>query len=258
VALCLSAGVFAKVGDHVQAVAPEGCWLCGHCVAVCPTDAIAHSDFNLADCPVLDEAALPSLEMLVAVLRERRSARVFRDKPVPRPVVRELVDLSCWAPTASNRQPVDWLAFDDPQRIAALSAATVSTLVGPDPTRADPDYQRLARHQAAGRDPVFLGAPVLLLAHVPEDTTFGRDAGAYAAYNLMLGAERMGLGTCLIGYFVGPLSRSAGLRSLLAEFGLPAGRRVEIALVLGYPRYRFRRLIPRRRRQLLWNGAELV
>jgi hypothetical protein len=86
-----------------------------------------HSEYPLEDCPPLDPTRLPSAEALEWALRARRSARVFRDRPVPREVVRELVDAGRWAPSASNAQPVDWLAIDDPARIAALSAQTVAS-----------------------------------------------------------------------------------------------------------------------------------
>jgi nitroreductase/NAD-dependent dihydropyrimidine dehydrogenase PreA subunit len=254
IVLCSSAAVYAEVEGRVQAVAPQQCWDCGHCVAACPVDAIRHSDFALDDCPLVDRAILPAIEGLVMAFRSRRSARVFLDRPVPRTLVRRLVDIARWAPTAGNRQPVDWLAFDDSRQIAALSAGTVAALNTPqNGAKVDPDYERLAQSQEAGEDPIFFRAPVLLVAMVPDEAAaFGRDDAAYAAYNLMLAAEGAGLGTCLIGYFIGALARDQGLRTLL---GLPAGHRAEVALVLGYPRYRFRRAVPRRLMRILWNGS---
>jgi nitroreductase/NAD-dependent dihydropyrimidine dehydrogenase PreA subunit len=254
VALCASAGVFSQIDGRAEPVAPGECWGCGHCVAACPVDAISHSDFPLEECPLVDTGSLPVMEGLMAAFRARRSARVFLNRPVARELVRELVDVARWAPTASNRQPVDWLAFDDPQRIAALSAETVAALSAPRAgTAVDPDYQVAAQRHAAGEDPIFFRAPVLLVAHVPEGSgMFGRDDAVYASYNLMLAAERAQLGTCLIGYFVGALARGGPLRRLL---GLPPGRRTEVALVMGYPRYRFRRVVPRRRMEILWNGS---
>jgi nitroreductase/NAD-dependent dihydropyrimidine dehydrogenase PreA subunit len=255
IALCSSAGVYAKVEGHVAAVAPGECWDCGHCVAACPVDAISHSHFPLSDCPQVDRAILPSMEELVMAFRSRRSSRVFLERTVPRTLVRQLVDVSRWGPTASNRQEVDWLAFDNAEQIAALSMATVAALGAPQSNgQIDSDCLRLARAQADGEDPIFFRAPVLLVATVPNDAaSFGRDDAAYATYNLMLAAEATGLGTCLIGYFIGALK---GDRELGGFLGLPAGHRAEIALVLGYPRYHFRRVVPRRSMRILWNGND--
>ena len=259
-------------GERIEAVAPEECWSCGQCVAVCPADAIQHSVYPVEECPLVDADALPAAEGLVAAWRGRRSLRVFRERSVERRVVEELVEVGRWAPSAGNGQPVDWLAFDDPARIAALSAEAVATLaqivqrvrsplarsflvltVGAKRVRrvlesAD-GFERLARKQAQGEDPLFFRAPVVLVAHVPKDDYFGRDDAVYAAYNVMLAASAAGLGTCQVGYFVVALERSRKLRSML---GLPEGRRVEVVLTLGYPRYQFRRMPVRRRPGVEW------
>jgi nitroreductase/NAD-dependent dihydropyrimidine dehydrogenase PreA subunit len=273
VALC-TGHVFDHTHERVEVIAPEECWLCGHCVAACPPDAITHSACLLDECPSLDPATLPSLDGLVAAFRERRSLRVFRDRPVPRQVVQELVDLARWVPSAGNGQPVDWLAFDDPERIAELSAQTVTVFaqtarllrnrllrpflklaLGAGTVNAGlesvEDFESLAQRHTNGEDPIFYRAPVVLVAHVPGGDYFGRDDAVYAAYNLMLAAQRMGLGTCHIGYFHIALDRSRQLRRTL---GLPEHRRAEVTLVLGYPQYRFRRVLPRRQPDLVWNA----
>ena len=267
VALCNSSNVFEQVERQTGVVRPDECWLCGHCVAVCPTDAIEHSEFPLSDGPVLDPSRLPSWDSLVTAFRGRRSARTFKDKSVPRQVVNDLADIARWVPSASNAQPVDWLAVDDPTQIAALSAQTVefvrqkaSRLAAAGEQAASAledveDFERIIRQFAAGIDPIFFKAPVLLLAHVPDDDEFGRDDATYAAYNLILAAESMGLGTCLIGYFIFALDNSEKLRSMLP---LPDRRKVEVALVLGYPKYRFRRFIPRRKMEIVWNSVKTL
>jgi NAD-dependent dihydropyrimidine dehydrogenase PreA subunit len=42
-------------------VHPETCRLCGHCVAVCPTDSINHEKIPTRDCPLIDPQQLPSM-----------------------------------------------------------------------------------------------------------------------------------------------------------------------------------------------------
>ena len=266
VALCNSSNVYEQVDGEIRMVRPDECWFCGHCVAVCPTDAIAHSEFPLSVCPVLDPAVLPARDGLVAAFRGRRSTRVFKDKPVPRQLVNDLADIARWVPSAGNAQPVDWLAIDDPAQIAALSVETVEFIrkaagrlkTGGQDTVGSledvEDFERIVRQSGLGDDPIFFKAPVLLLAHVPADDEFGRDDATYAAYNLILAAESMGFGTCLIGYFIFALDHSEELHPMLS---LPAGRRVEVAMVLGYPKFRFRRHVPRRKMELIWNPIKI-
>ncbi len=266
VAVC-SHHVFSGVGE---VTAPDACKACGHCVAVCPADAVHHAAFPLDACP--PAPALPDFATLTALLRERRSCRVFAKRPVARETVAQLIDAARWVPSASNGQPVDWLAIDDPARIAALSAGAVGVLAATaqilrnplarlvlrvahgkekvaSATRRADGFDEMAARHAAGDDPIFFHAPIVLVAHVPKADYFGRDDAVYAAYNLMLAARTLGLGTCQIGFFQVALDRSIGLRAAL---NLPLGRAPQVTLVLGYPRYDFHRLVPRREPEIQW------
>ena len=247
--------------DTVQVVNVENCWFCGHCVAVCPTDAIEHSQFVLDDCPPIESAVLPSLENMVEAFRERRSTRIYKSKPVSRETIQSLIEIAEYVPSADNAQPVDWLVFDDSDLIEKLSQQTVTVFEEKlDQGRKDmsaivediQDFERIIQQKAQGLDPIFFKAPVLLMAHVPVEDSFGRDDATYAAYNLILAAQRMGLGSCFIGYFIYALENNDQLRKHL---GLSHNRRVEVALVIGYPKYKFRRTIPRRSMEIIWNPA---
>ena len=274
VAVCRVARVFELAREAAEVVRPDDCWLCGHCVAVCPVDAVEHSAYPLEACPPIESP--PSYEELVTALRERRSLRVFRDKPVPRETVRQLIDVSRWVPSASNAQAVDWIAVDDPAQIRRLSREVTATLghlsrllqnrllrpflyvaLGKErveeAVESADEFQRLADALARGEDPIFYQAPVVLAAHVPKRSYFGRDDAVYAAYNVMLAGERLGLGACHIGYFNVALERNEELRRLL---GLAEDRQIKVVMILGYPRFRFRRALPRRRMVLEWNPAD--
>ena len=259
VALCNSGNVYTQENDIIRIVSLENCWLCGHCVAVCPTDAIEHSQFPFDDCQRIGSAVLPSLESMVEAFRERRSTRVFKGKPVIRKTIQKLIEIAQYVPSADNAQPVDWLVYDDPDLIEDLSQQTATVFqekLGQgrkdlSATVEDiQDFERIIQQMAQGLDPIFFKAPVLLMAHVPIEDSFGRDDATYAAYNLILAAQRIGLGSCLIGYFIYALENSDQLRKRL---GLSDNRRVEVALVIGYPKYKFKRTIPRRSMEIIWN-----
>jgi nitroreductase/NAD-dependent dihydropyrimidine dehydrogenase PreA subunit len=277
VALC-TVDVFALTETGAKVVSPEGCWRCGHCVAACPVDAIAHSAFPLEECPLIDPLALPPVAQLTAAFRERRSNRVFKEEPVPRELVEELLNVTRWTPSASNARAINWLAIDDRERIAKLRRGTVAVLgrmvrvvrnpllwpiltlvLGKETAkkarRSAASYDRLTERLARGEDPIFFHAPVLLIAHGQRWGGFGRDDAVYATYNLMLTARRLGLGTCQIGFFQFALSRSRKLRRAL---DLPKRRRSEVALVLGHPRFPFRRALPRQGPKITWGGPREV
>jgi len=257
-ALCISSHVYETVDDQTRVINPDACWLCGHCISVCPADAIIHSDFPYTNCPIIQDDSLPSLDNLIAAFSERRSARIFKNRPVPRETIETLVDIARWVPSASNGQPVDWIAIDDPHKIAELCKGTITQLKNEaDQIQSSADYndedaedlERCADQHTQGEDPIFYKAPALLLGHVPAEAEFGRDDACYATYNLMLGAERMGLGSCLIGYFIYALDQNPEVGRVL---NLAENRRIEVAVILGYPKYKFRRAIPRRKMKIEW------
>lgn len=271
--VCGLAQVFELTDVSSTATRPERCWDCGQCVAGCPTDAIDHDAFPLEDCPIIEKEDLPSRDMLTASMRMRRSQRVFLDKAVDREIIRDLVSLGRWAPTASNSQSVDWLALDDRARIDELSQGTVREMsrfvrlaqnpliriflppfIGRDGARrlrqSSGVIEQLEGARNQGQDPIFYNAPVVLIGHCPSGNRFGRDDAVYAAYNMMLTADSLGLGTCQIGLFQVVVEKSARMARLL---GLPKGRSPQIALAVGHPRHTFRRALPRRSPNLTWN-----
>lgn len=273
VEVCATAGVFEIRDGSAFAVRPELCWGCGQCVSVCPHDAIDHETFPLEKFPLIDREREITLDELTAALRGRRSVRTFVDRPVPRDLVRELISQSRWCPSASNSQDVDWVVLDDRARIAELSKATVheirrfarllshpllrgilGLLFGRDLVKNASQNRRAADdlldRWAKGIDPIFYSAPAVLIAHTRKRRPFARDDAAFAAYNLMLAADHLGLATCQMGILQLAATHSRKVWRLL---GLPEERTAQIALALGYSKFGFRRTPPRRMPEITWN-----
>ncbi|MGQ9593205.1 MAG: nitroreductase family protein [Anaerolineae bacterium] len=277
--LCVQAcspGCLALEAGRPLAVRPEACILCGHCVALCPVDALRHRDLNPAGFAPLRPEAVPSPEALREFLRWRRSVRVYRDDPVPRSLVEDLLEVARYAPTAHNAQNVQFLVVDDRACLRDLARLTVdcyrkilgqlrnpliravlAPVVGREVAQRAledvSDFQRLVDRWRAGQDPIFRDAPVLLVAHAEKADYFGRDNCLFATYNVMLEAVTRGLGTCLIGYFIAAWDRDRRVREAL---GLPEGQRAYAACTLGYPAVRYRKAVPRRPVAVAWRPVE--
>lgn len=271
---CLSVcpeDIFRLQNGRIQIFSPELCQICGHCVAACKWDAIVHNQFPLGECPRPSGEILPSEERLREVFRCRRSVRNFSPKPVDKETIEELVSIARWVPSSQNKQRVDWLVFDRTADIAYLSKRVVEVLyskakliqnkalkpfirlaLGRDnfleAQNSAHSFVELYQRLQAGVDPIFYNAPALLIAHGPK-SYFGRDDSIYALYNMMLAAERMGLGTCQIGYLIVALDNDAKLRQ---ELNLPKGHQAQAALILGHPKHAFHRFVPRRAPVIHW------
>jgi nitroreductase len=238
-------------------------------VAVCPVDAVTHHGFDGQPFPAIPQGASLGAENVTAFLRSRRSVREFRDKVVPREVLENLLDIARYAPTGSNAQNVRFIAITDPQRIRALSRRITRwvpllgrlarvpgmlALAGRNWGR-----DRLERYLAAldgfvesverGGDPIFHNAPALIITHARKGNALGIENCSYATYQLALAAHAMGLGTCMIGFLTTASRYDSAVRRLA---GIPRGHRMATALVVGYPVYRYRRLVPRKPPRARW------
>jgi nitroreductase/NAD-dependent dihydropyrimidine dehydrogenase PreA subunit len=259
--ICYARDVFEMQEDGPVVVHPEICRLCGHCVAVCPTDSIDHEKIPLQDCPLIDPQQLPSIEAMITALRARRSYRRYQDRTVPREMIRDLISHSRWIPTGYNRQFLDWIVLDDGQSITnllrnALQEVRHSIKQGRDASKflgglSVEDIDHLIEQAVQKKKRFFFNAPVVLAGYCEKDAVCAREEATYAAYNIALTAERMGLGTCHIG----------SVHLLLEEFshlqhevlGIPEEKELQVLLTLGYPAWHFRRMVPRRLPNIDWN-----
>ncbi len=236
VAVCPTGSI---VMDSGKAVLNPGlsrpCNGCGHCAAVCPRRAVSVEREGQGDTPA-DDAAWSAWRLeparLNAFLRMRRSVREFKPDPVPREVLEGVLDAARYAPTASNRQDLGWIVVQDRAALRRLADSIAAWAEG------SPLYAAVAEEYRRGVDTMLRDAPCALLVHSRRDFAMsGQDCGVALTYvALLLAAE--GLGACWSG-----LAGRAALErpDLLAWLGLPDDRAVYGGLMVGYPRYRYRR-----------------
>jgi nitroreductase len=100
----------------------------------------------------------------------------------------------------------------------------------------------LLERLAKGDDPIFYHAPVVIMVYSSDPIPTPREDAVLAAYNMVLAAETLGLGSCYVSLAQNAVNTSRRCRELL---GIPAGAAVHAVLVLGHPDVRFLRSIPR-------------
>jgi len=125
---------------------------------------------------------LPSPESLLTLLKTRRSIRRYKPDPVPDEMVEQLLEAGRWAPSASNRQPWEFIVVRD-----------------------EAIRQQVAQHAAF----YFIKwahvgeAPLLIVmcgnARNPAYRRFLHEDIGLAGAQIMLQAKALGLGTCWIG-----------------------------------------------------------
>jgi nitroreductase len=231
----------------------EGCFLCGHCVAACPREALSHKYAAPAQClPIRDDLRI-GIEQVGQLLRSRRSIRNYEDRAVPRETIRELLDIARFAPSGCNSQPVHWLVVHDTTQVRQIAARVVDGLrnmLEQTPGLAIRDVlARLVQAWDDGVDVVSRGAPHLVMAHGPQANPLAQSAGIIAQTYFELAASASGLGTCWMGLIDMTANTWPPLQKLL---GLPQGHIVLGTLALGYPRFKYSRIPPRCELRVAW------
>ena len=233
--------------------AEEICIKCGHCVAVCPTEAITLNFLSPQDCGPMSKDFLPSDGQTSYLMRSRRSIRRYKDKPVDRSAIMDLISVASHAPSGHNSQPVNWLVIDKKDEIKDLAAIVVDwmkfTLTAQPELAAAMHFDRVIAAWEKGEDRVLRGAPTLVTAHAPSSLPPSQAACTIALTYMELYAASKGLGACWAGYYNAAANFFDPMKKALA---LPPGHLTFGALMIGYPRNHYHRIPTRIQPRIIW------
>lgn len=277
--ICPSAILAKNQEDEVffQPERVEICIKCGHCMAMCGSGAISIEGLsyeeNFRPLPQVNWNHAAFMDFLLA----RRSVRIFRDNPVPAEVLQKIIDVLATAPFGVDPGNVEITVVNDKKviekalpymskvymqlakamKIPVLSWLLLRTM----PKEVSntlvnfivPHIKKGLYDGSSGADDIARNAPALILFHAPkgaEEHTV--DAHIYLTYSL-LAAHSLGLGATVIGLIGPAINQSKPLRRL---FRIPEGNEVVESMILGYPKYSFKRAIVRPRTKVTFISAE--
>lgn len=172
---------------------------------------------------------------LTEAIRKRRSVRRYREEPVSEELLRELLELACWAPSAENEQPWYFVALTRPEELEKLQE-TMRQVAEDMKVHLE---ELLPKHpRIVGQTANFLrrlgGAPVCILVFLQRDYGELRDSmlesTAAAIQTLLLAARERDLGTCWIN-----AATHLGYGPVLRELYAPDKGELVSIVTLGYP-----------------------
>lgn len=265
--------VIEKSGDgSVEFKHADSCIRCYHCVAVCPSSAVECDEFSLEEFKKIPATKPPSAASVRNLLLSRRSVREFKDKEVPREILEELVALAACAPTGHNDRAVNFSVVTDKKTIdkidarifkmfdslakvvdAPMALAIIKTIGGEKTATSlgnlSDNLGRFKEAEGARGKMVFRGAPVLVVAHTGPGATTGRDDSLIALTHMMIAANAHGLGATWIGFLVGAAKIDPTIKGKL---GVPMKNTIHAAMILGWPKHKYKRFIPRKVAGVKW------
>lgn len=228
------------------------CIRCGHCVAVCPTAALSLDTLTPDQCLPVNKDLLLNPEQAEHFLRYRRSIRTYKDKPVDRDTLAELIRIASHAPSGHNSQPVTWQVIESRDEVKRLSGMVIDWMkymIKEQPKIAAVMHlDMVVAGWEFGMDTISRGAPHLILANGEKANMMAKPACTIAITYLELALPAFGLGGCWNGFF-----NAAALSWPPLKEALGLGTKENFAtLMVGFPKFKYHRMPPRNEAVITW------
>src|SRR4051812_34602270 len=130
------------------------------------------------------------------IIYQRRSVRRYKDQPVPRELIEQVIDAGRMAPTAMIKQPWKFYVLTSKALIKEFSTAIIKTLAGEMVHEGAAGIGKLVLgalytlYYSRFKSPdIFFGAPVLIFITAPKDEPWACYDVSMCAQNMMLAAK---------------------------------------------------------------------
>ncbi|MGN1267072.1 MAG: nitroreductase family protein [Dorea sp.] len=244
---CLAMNI--EVKDKKANVKKE-CLECGHCVSVCPVNAVSILGYDMDDVEEYNEDTFKvDPENLLHAIKFRRSTRFYKPEKVSKEDLEMLLQAGRYTATAKNNQGCNFVFVQEErdelkERVWNFVDEKVKR-EGRHIAREFIPFVAFNRRRKANPedDYLFRNAPVVLFI----TSEWPLDAGL-AAQNMETMANAMGMGVLFNGY----LARLADANEDLKKWLGIEGQEIKACLLLGYPDRKYKRTAPRKEANVIW------
>jgi nitroreductase len=183
-------------------------------------------------------------DKLYNFLRAHRSIRHYKEKKVPKDILKKVITAMQYAPSGANLRAEKYAIISDPDRIEALSKAVLEELLSSPSTRSHYEESFRVRSKMY-KNPVYFDAPHVIFVYASTDTFIeGINVGISVTYG-RLAAQSLGLGTCWNGWTQMAFDKNKKLLKLAGIRGKGWG-----AFTIGYPDINYIRCPPRKQKKI--------
>lgn len=248
-----------KMVDGKAKIRNITCFKCGHCIAVCPTNAITTDEYNMDEVVEYSKEKFDiAPENLLNFIKFRRTIRQFKKQDVEAEKLTKIIEAGRFTQTGSNMQDVSYtVVTENLEQIKLMTYETLKNMGEHLLANLTPEtmiYKRYAQLWVAmhkeytgkpdGKDNLFFNAPSIIVVTAKSDVD-----GALASSNMELMTNALGLGTFFSGFFVRAAQENKEIVQLL---GVPEGKKIVTCMVVGYPAVKYQRTVPRKDADIKW------
>ena len=246
------------------------CLQCGQCMAACSTKSVLIEGLSYEH----DFNELPSdksdYQNFIDVLSTRRSVRNFKKRPVSDKLIDEIVNSVSYAPYGAAPEKMEISIINNRETIESalplisdffhrlekmienpIKSRILRAMAGKE------DFQTVKNHLypiAKGGnynlkhwDGITRGAPTLITIHAAKDAEAHTNNGVIYATYIMLAAHAIGLGATMIECLIAAINRNKKLKQI---FQIPDDNEAVMAVIIGYPKFRYKRTIKRNKHRI--------
>ncbi len=265
------------------------CFTCANCEVSCPAGAISmaqpyrvdggffdtgYPEYKMPEAPKDAEGNPTEYTVVEKTILNRRSVRNFKDKPVPEPLIRRILEAGRFAPSGGNTQNWKFAVVTDPSYISHLEGvcqninaglynlyANDETLgefmnvVGNPPPVPLCDYRVIRggfRAVARKELPVFFNAPCVIFMAGNDKLAFPDTHIGICGQNMNLAALSLGLGFCWINFG----KEVNHVPEIMEKLGFDEEWRVVSTAAIGYPKFKQEGMVARMNRPITWIRSE--
>jgi nitroreductase len=184
----------------------------------------------------------------LSVIAKRRAVRNYEPRPVPKNIIKKIIEAANQAPSGMNSQPWRFVVVTDKRFHKKLTKTAIpkSKKVLRSLKKTIPErYDAIMKRYDELEDPIYYSAPVIIF--VMGTSSFADLSCPLACQNIMLAARSLGLGSCWVhfGSFV------TDDKAIKKRLGLTKGEKIFGPIVVGYPK-NFPQSPPKKKPRVKW------
>ncbi len=248
------------------------CLNCGQCMSVCNTKAITINGLSYDN----DFIDLPKNNIdyknFIDFLANRRSIRNFKNKPISNEIINQILDSISYAPYGAKPKKINITVINNRKIIETalpyiakflddiikwvenpIASFIIKRKKGKETFNTIKNHlypiAKLENYKLKFGDRITRNAPAILIFHAEKGAEeHTNNSLIYATYSILT-AHALGLGATIIGIVPAAINKVKEIREV---FQIPEENEAIISVIIGYPKYKYKRSIKRSIQKINW------
>tara|TARA_Y100000310_G_scaffold318480_1_gene372627 strand:+ start:17638 stop:18198 length:561 start_codon:yes stop_codon:yes gene_type:complete len=160
----------------------------------------------------------------IKTIKERRSVRAYKDKPIEKEKIDEILECGLMAPNARHLQPWKFIVLQNKELIKEIAKRIQDKVID------NQRYYFVKERAQTKEDAIFYSVPLVIFILGDKTNHWSKIDCSLAAENMMLAAKSLGIASCPIG-----MARFVKEeKDIIEKLKFPENYELIITLVFGY------------------------